>query len=302
MEFTPTQIVDMVGILPIEIVVTFALAKMLKMRNVVAFWVTRMGIILVLCLLRSVMDPGLRVAIGQFANILLPLLFSQGKLSRRVFVIVLVSVILAVTEIAGIGLWLALTGLPLVEGTAWAEYSVEFTTVRVVHLLLAITLMSGLYALLGHFSPDGDETGLEVFGILPLTQMLLLSISIIIMQFLPHETDFFNYGNLVAAILCVIVDVILFISLGKYRKKRQVDQHVELLQLELDTYLREYRLVADDLESVALLRHDLRNQLQVVEDLSAQGKAEEARDMLRTMILRCGEGSSAVGLAEGAPK
>lgn len=286
MELSFFEIVEAASVLPVEVVITFALVKTLRIKRAAAFWITRMLLIGVICFFRSTMDPAVRMAFGFSVDLLLPLPFAEGKLSRRVFVVVLVNVALSIAEIAGAALWLALTGMPLAEGAS-SLHPVEFWTVRVFHILLMIMLLSGIYVFLDRLSSGDVEGGIRFFAVLPVTQVALLSISLAIMQYLPHRSDFFNYGNLVLAVLCVIVDVFLFFSLDRYGKRQQSEQRAELLRRQLDEYLKEYRVVAESVESVARLRHDLRNQLQVVASLYEQGRCNEAREFLHAMIVQC---------------
>lgn len=278
------ELLDMLGVLPVEVVVTYAYTKMLRFRSDRVFWTVRMSLIVLLCYFRSAMDPGVRMAVGAAITIFLPLLLSQDKLSSRVFVIVLVNVVLAIAEIAGAALWLALSGTPLVDQDTFAFSSgvADYWTVRLVHLLLAIMLLSGLYAVLRRFSASEQE-GMRFFVVLPLTQVVLLSVSLAIMQYLPHQSDLFNYGNLVLAAVCVVVDCFLFVSMGRYGMRQRSEQRAALLQCELDDYLHEYRVVVEDMEAVARLRHDLRNQLQVATELAEDGKSEEALNLLADM-------------------
>lgn len=112
----------------------------------------------------------------------------------------------------------------------------------------------------------------------PCSQYVLLNIAL---QWIAEGTYTHSLFPVVAGVVfCVIADVGLMISVGKIRKSRQLETHIQLVQAQLDIQVDYYRDLQDSILSVNQIRHDLNNQLQAAYYLLDKGASEEVRRQL----------------------
>ena len=62
------------------------------------------------------------------------------------------------------------------------------------------------------------------------------------------------------------------------------ERYLRALERQLEWRMRRYDDMAAEMESIARVRHDLRNQLQVVTILARKGERAAAREHLRSMV------------------
>ena len=87
-------------------------------------------------------------------------------------------------------------------------------------------------------------------------------------------------GFIAPLILFVVTDAILLKAMRDQAEKAFADLDAELLQVRADGYLTAAAGMQQSLAEAAVLRHDLRNHLQVVEGLCERGEREEAQAYL----------------------
>lgn len=136
------------------------------------------------------------------------------------------------------------------------------------------------------------------FALLMATQVLLL----ILAMLMPSYEDvpvWWCVAEVVAAVVCLALDIAALVAVRRYERKLLDDQRAELLEAQLSEYLNSYTVVTRQLEEVARIRHDLRNQLQVVEFLLWQGEGEKAQTLLGELRERCEEAAAGRAGEEG---
>lgn len=79
---------------------------------------------------------------------------------------------------------------------------------------------------------------------------------------------------------CALADVLLFRALRRYTQEQLAQKRSAILEEQLSQQLEYYRAVVARIEQTALLRHDLRNQLQTVQTLVDRGEEARAREIL----------------------
>ena len=79
---------------------------------------------------------------------------------------------------------------------------------------------------------------------------------------------------------CALADVLLFRALRRYTQEQLAQKRSAILEEQLAQQLEYYRAVVARIEQTALLRHDLRNQLQTVQTLVDRGEETRAREIL----------------------
>lgn len=277
---------DVLGVLPMEAVFTYALTKLLPMRNVKLFWLARFGLVLLVVPIRSLLPFWVRAVFGLVASFILPVALSKGPLPRRAFVGVLVNIVLFVAEILGAGLWIALTGSSTADYDACRANLPAFFFMHAMHLVVLVALMAALKTALDRFLRGEIERSVRFFVWFPTMQVALISIALVFQTFLLNETESLYYGSCILAVACLAVDALLFVSMERFGAKQIEEERAALLQRQLDGYLEQYNQVVADIEEAARIRHDARNQLQVVGMLAQEGEVQRARCQVAQILQR----------------
>lgn len=294
-----TDLIEGLSILPSDVVCTYAATKVLRMRNVAAFWVVRMGLSVALALLRYVIPFEFRLIFGLFLYLAVPLLMSKGRLGYRLLAVVLMFVVLSVAEVIGMALWYALTGMLLVNESDLNVGMPEFWMVRLLHLLTISLMMGALAATLPRLVGEARDRGTVVVTGLLVVQVTLLSLCIYAMQYLENDKLFLCVTSVVLGAACLLVDAYLLYVINRYEGRLLGEERVRMLEGQLGEYLGRYESVAENIGRVARLRHDVRNQLQVVGDLAERGERDRAKEMLDAMIGYCADAGEALRGLDG---
>lgn len=277
----PDAILDYLGVFPAQILFAYAMAKMLPLRQPRLYWVLQVVVLFVVLTLRPLMPFWVRMAAGAIPE-LLPLLFSTGPFFRRLFIVVIGVVIFFAMELPTGALWIALTGEPTADYAAvWANLP-QFAFVHVVHFALLAFAFAVMYALVDRSSDT--HAGMRLFLWFPLVQVVLFEILMTVSLEAMNGVMPFYVGGSIMALVLLIADVLLFVSWRSFMQKRREEERAASLQDRLDGHLAEYGRMAGELEHVSRLRHDVRNQVEVVRLLSRNGSYDEARrhlDFLR---------------------
>ena len=124
-----------------------------------------------------------------------------------------------------------------------------------------------------------EEDHLWRFALVPATQYLLVAFSGVfaLMNHAPLRR-YLPLGGLV--LCCALADVLLFRALRRYTQEQLAQKRSAILEEQLAQQLEYYRAVVARIEQTALLRHDLRNQLQTVQTLVDRGEEARAREIL----------------------
>ncbi len=278
----PNGLIDLLGTLPVELVITYAWTKVLTMRSVRLFWCVWAVSFAIFCPIRSALPAEVRLAVMVFYSVVLPLVMSTGRLSRRLFAIALVDAVIFASELAGSAVWFALVHLPIIDYDAIRAHLPEYALTHLIHFLLVISLLSGVRAFVNRRVGAGEDYGLRLFMWFPMVQVVLLSLMAGINQYaIPYEAEEgFYFGLGILALACVAVDALLFRSMERYKSSRCDGQRAKLLEEELGQCLAQYDDAVEEIERTSQFRHDFRNQLHVVSVMAARGESQEALEHL----------------------
>ena len=86
------------------------------------------------------------------------------------------------------------------------------------------------------------------------------------------------------AVLCLAVDGLVLVAIISVRARTRHADRARALRSQLDAYLVEYQETVERMERTARLRHDLRNQVQIVNALAARGEFELAQHHIAAML------------------
>ena len=272
------------GAVPADILIAFAWTRVLRMRSNVLFWVCLIPLFLFV-LIRNEVGLGVRLAALLVWSWLVPFALSTDRPMRKLLVIALVNVIVIVSEAVAIALWYLMTGLDVLDYRATWGNPGAFALTHIVHLVVMAALFWGLSRVLNRF--DRNEAGaLNGFAWFPLMQAAMLILAFTAGILLHRGSNVLYFGISILALLCFATDLLLFVSAGRYARKRCEDQRAALLQQQLEGYLGLCGAFVVEIERMAQMRHDARNQAQVVIALAECGEFDTARSHLAAFRAR----------------
>lgn len=89
---------------------------------------------------------------------------------------------------------------------------------------------------------------------------------------------------IVLAVLCLGVDAVVLLSINRLRQRARNEARARLLRERLDAYLKDYQLTVAKMEASARMRHDLRNQVQIVNTLAERGEFDLAQRHIAALL------------------
>lgn len=226
---------------------------------------------------------------------LAPLLFGRGTLARRVTLSAFGLVIVLPGDLFLDMTFDILAGATIDDRATVAANATLFACATLFEAFVEITLFWGLTALVRRFYP---EEGVDVaapssrrasviassFAVFSVVQAMLLALCFSVAVG-PCDGDpvLLRLFGLIM-LLCFGVDTVLLLAVGRFRGKVRDDARAADLSGELDRYLVDYQATVDMAQRSARLRHDLRNQVQVVNALAERGELELAEQHIDAML------------------
>lgn len=224
-----------------------------------------------------------------------PLLFGKGTLARRVTLSAFGLVIVLPGDLFLDMTFDILVGATIDDRATVAANATLFACATLLEVFVEITLFWGLTALVRRFYP---EEGVDVaapssrrasviassFAVFSVVQAMLLALCFSVAVG-PCDGDpalLRLFGMLM--LLCFGVDALLLLAVGRFRGKVRDDARAADLGGELDRYLADYQDTVDMAQRSARLRHDLRNQVQVVNALAERGELQLAEQHIDAML------------------
>ncbi len=120
------------------------------------------------------------------------------------------------------------------------------------------------------------------FGLFPLVQVVLLFLCCWVVVCYCGADWNLSWACVALAVLCLAMDGLVLVAIISART-RHADR-ARALRGQLDAYLVEYQETVERMERTARLRHDLRNQVQIVNALAARGEFELAQHHIAAML------------------
>lgn len=113
----------------------------------------------------------------------------------------------------------------------------------------------------------------------PVSQIALFNISI---RLISAPDDFHGYTTALVfgAVCCIAADAVMIYGIYRYLKSRQMHNHIQLLQEQLELQQSYYRQMEQNIQQINHIRHDLGNQLQAAYQLLENGYSDHVRAQL----------------------
>lgn len=292
----PTEIlIDAAVSLPVETLVVVAWTKMLDIRREELFWVVCLVCVVCMACLRYAVDPFARAAVDVFALTLfylgIPMLFSRGSVVSRVMTCITVFVASVAAFLIAAAMWVTTSGASLTSMEAISDHFASYWFARCAHLALLAVLLVLLHRFVTSRRDIEASSASGLFVGFAATQLALLLTISAVGDHLANcglEGDgltlFLLSGGSVLSVLCICIDAVLFAVIDRYDRRMAEERYLRALERQLEWRMRRYDDMAAEMESIARVRHDLRNQLQVVTILARKGERAAAREHLRSMV------------------
>lgn len=294
-------IVNMIGGMLIQAVYLALLTWIVPPRSKRVFWFVELVCTAFFMFLKPVMPALPRLAASVTVGVFLPIPLLRGSLFTRVFVCTLAGVAQTVAELVCMVGWVSITGLGVVDNKVLVSYfPVYLVTLLVGHGGTMFLLAAGIRWLVHRFLPTETSRATGSRGIpsawvlkylwFPVLQFTLFFVVVEIGFDVLHWKEGSVGIVSLLGILCLAVDVLLFVQIGRSVAQAQEEVRAAVLEERVGDYLGRSERVQALLGETAHLRHDLRNHRMVVEALCERGEYERAEAYLDEFAARLAEG------------
>lgn len=247
--------------------------------------------ILLVLLMVLVVGPEHTRVISIFAGAVLPLVLYAGDLRDRLLVAALLLTSVRTAEMTGTSAWMLLTGGASAQSIAasWANYPAHVASALFAALVMA-PLLWAFARQLGAVRAGLHGRVMALVGLLAVQSASLLVLGNAILRDAPAEPRLYPMASAVC-LLCVLADVELLRVAGRLRVREEELARARQLGAAVDELADRARREMEAVSEVAMLRHDVRNHLQVLRSLVEGGDEDEAIEYARTLaqVWRSGE-------------
>lgn len=288
--------------LPIQLLYSYLCQWVCPMRSKRLYWIVVVVIAIPYTVLRPVLSQQVHFATGVFVGLILPLLLGEGRWTKRLFSVGCMFFVLMAGEAVGGSVWVLAAGLQASDNAAAYRNAPLFVFICLASVSLQITLAVLLKKAIARVFPaeapvvEGNEGSsgsraerLLFLAAFPALQAVIMALLLYIAETVtsgdPHHMAVF--AALVAG--AFVMDVIVFWQIQCYRETQRAEQEGALLELQVREYLAEAGDVQDRLSALARFRHDLRNNVSVVQHLCEAGRLDEAGEYLQALRSEAGE-------------
>ena len=235
----------------------------------------------------------------------MPFVLYGARPLQKVLAIALITFAMVVCDFGASAVLFLMTGAGIGDASIMFTHPVETMLTRV--LFIACMLAVGLVCrrLLVRDSTRMGGRALDRFALFPVSQILLLVV-VMVLTFRLDAAYVASGAYMVViscvALLCIVVDLALFVTMERYRASVLGRQRAEALERRLESCLSGYAGLAAQVEEASRLRHDLRNHLQVAGALVERGELERAGVYVADVerVVRGESADGAPGVVAGA--
>ena len=238
--------------------------------------------------------PAHTCVISIFASVVLPVAFYADDLRARLLAAALLLVSVRTAEMVGSSVWMLATGGASAQSIAssWANYPAHAASALFAALVMGLLLwvFARQFALV-RAALHGHVMTLVAFLVVQSAALLVLGNAI-----LRDAPD--NAGLICSAafvcLLCVIVDAGMLRVAGRLRVRDEELRRARELGHEIEELARRAQREMDAMSQTAMLRHDVRNHLQVLRSLLEEDDAE-ATEYVRSLARAWASGKGRSG-------
>lgn len=287
----PDVIIDLVFDLPAQLAFVCFFTKLLPMRHVPVYTILRLLLFPFLVNIGYLfLSAWMATAVVVAVVLVLPFLWFEERPWIKAITVLAANAIEMVVELASDGVWILAAGSAIpadfepMRALVWSSVP-AYLLGRVAYIILIVLLFSALRALVRRNTETGT-TRLWLYVAFLATQLSLLFVVGLITANISASLQNFYGPALVLGCICIFADALLFFSMECYGQKELEEERARLLQQQLDDYLDSCNAMVGDIEEISKIRHDLRNQMQVIAMLAERGDKKRAREQLSLMMER----------------
>lgn len=288
------MVVDFTDAVVAVVATTYCMTKILPMKHPGLFWLAEVTIavannIVFDIVLHSVW-PGLIVL--TFTDFVLPCLVWQARPFQKICALFVLQLSVAITAVVLTLLFEPLFGVP--EPELWADtlvvYQQHMGLWALYEVLAVIAVIAAFYLFLPLYRRlilRGSDSGrFDAFGALVLAQMILCFGFAILG--LSRSLGPLLWGVLfLVCSLGMVMGLVAIAAQNRWTLAEESRRRAAALMARYEHYRKSYRKVFEEAASLARLRHDLRNELAVAEELVCRGRAEKGARLLNAVAERC---------------
>ncbi len=278
--------------LPLQLFYCYLLQRLCPPRSKRLYWGVTLALTVGYTVVRPLMPQGARIACGLCDSIAVPLLLLGGRMAQRLLVVSCMYLALMGGELVVSLIWISVTGLPTFDNAAAFTHAPLFSFMTLVDCaILAVAgvpvgrFTARIFPSAGPPARIGVNASSLLFflALFPVVQGAFLLLLMYIASIHANGSLFHMAvcGTLVAGM--GLMDVLLFRQIWKYREAFLAEQGARLLEQQIEGYLAEAEAVQDQLSALARFRHDLRNNVAVVNRLCEAGRLDEAGEYLQEL-------------------
>ena len=283
-------LVNVVCGLSVQFAYLALLARVLPPRSARTFWTVEILYQGIAMFLKALYPAPLRIAVGVFGSLVIPLFMLRGSLLRRLVVCSLCMSAQTGAELVGAVVWMGLMGFQWMDSDLALRYAPQFIACVSAEIVALALMLSGLRWLCRRFFPLDDGRGervdrrgaewLQRFALFPLIQVALIYSMVWIAFDVMRGDGVYMMATAALFVLCMAADVLLFMQMDQSFKQRRAELEASVLEAQVGEYLEELAAMQRLLDDAARLRHDVRNHQAVVSALCANGEYREAEQYL----------------------
>lgn len=283
-------LVNVVCGLSVQFAYLALLARVLPPRSARTFWTVEILYQGIAMFLKALYPAPLRIAVGVFGSLVIPLFMLRGSLLRRLVVCSLCMSAQTGAELVGAVVWMGLMGFQWMDSDLALRHAPQFIACVSAEIVALALMLSGLSWLCRRFFPLDDGRGerverrgaewLQRFALFPLIQVALIYSMVWIAFDVMRGDGAYMMATAALFALCMAADVLLFLQMDQSFKQRRAELEASVLEAQVGEYLEELAAMQRLLDDTARLRHDVRNHQAVVSALCANGEYREAEQYL----------------------
>lgn len=220
---------------------------------------------------------------SMLVSLVVPLVLYAGDLRDRLLVTSTLLISVRTAEMVGTSAWMLLTGGASAQsiGASWANYPAHVASALLAALVMGLLLWAFARQL------DAVRAGLRgrvmvLVGFLLTQSVALLVLGNAIMRDSPADAPLF-WAGAATCLLCVLADVEACRVAGRLRVREEELARARELGDAVDGLAERARLEMEVMSQTAMLRHDIRNHIQVLSALVEEGSEDEAAEYARTL-------------------
>lgn len=268
-----------------QAVITFAAVRMLKSTRPGVIWT----IAVIGCAITAYVNAfgipanaqSLWTAVNLLVSIVTYVVFSTLRPLRALFIVACIMLVTLLAELSTVLITLFGFGVNVTSGPTYAlEHPEAYFFLIVLHAVILGALLYVAFVLTRRMATGERESELFKTLVFPISQTALLLMGMLVVRGLAAQDErVLAYGALlVLAVLCSYL--LFYLAAQRMRAQELAEVRISATEERSALVYGQARGLIEESQRIAKLRHDFRNQVQVIELLCEQGEKQRAWAMI----------------------